>query len=105
MRQTVGHIVVCGVIEGDRVRIEPIDRLAQWSADALYVTDDVIPGTGLFDVLEVASADQRRVPAVPRDEKGRLPGHGRADHQRKTRIAERVALPCQQQPQVDALFV
>ena len=101
---------VCGrvagrVVERDRLRIEPLDRLTQNRADTFVVGDDVGVAPGLHDARRVEAPDDRLPLARAGEQERALPGAVRADDQLDARVGCDLRLVDEREPEVDVVLL
>ena len=105
--QAVGEAVGCRVagrvVERDRPRREPLDRLAEGGADALVVTDDLV-GADLLDARRVETSDDGDPLAARRHEERALPRAVHARDEVEAGITGERRLADEGQPEVDVVL-
>ena len=102
--ETVRGRVAPRVVERDRARIEPLDRLAERGADALVVADHLAVRPHLLEARRVEAADDRDPLAARPDEERALPRAVGAGDQVEARVLRQQRLADERQPEIDVLL-
>ena len=104
MGEPVGRRVRCGVVERDRARVEPLDRLEQVGSEALVVGDDIAIGAEVADARRVEAADDGDPLAACRHDEGAVPRAVRAGDEVEAGVLRQQRLARERQPEIDVLL-